>query len=238
MKSKHADLYDLIESAIPDDHSRQVNSDYFLKNSINKKGMKVMDIGCGKGDSIDYFFSIDPSVNWVGVDIDSSPEVSLRTRTDARFVVFDGVNLPFPDESFNVIYSKQVFEHVKDPKGLIAEISRVLKKGEIFTGSVSYLEPYHSFSIWNYTPYGFKILIEEANLKLEQIRPGIDALTLIIRSIFGRKAFFNRFWINQSPLNSIIGFFGAIKKKSNKIINYAKLMFCGQFVFIAKKPES
>ena len=32
----------------------------------------VMDLGCGAGDSVDLFRSVDPDVSWVGVDIEDS----------------------------------------------------------------------------------------------------------------------------------------------------------------------
>ena len=38
-----------------------------------------MDLGCGTGDSVDLFRSVEPAVEWVGVDIEDSPEVAERT---------------------------------------------------------------------------------------------------------------------------------------------------------------
>jgi len=237
-KSKYADLYDLLIEAIPKDHSGQVNSTYFIDYVLaNGVIEKVMDLGCGVGNSVELFHKKDPKIKWVGVDIESSPEVCCRTRSDADFITYDGVHLPFKGNSIDLVFSNQVFEHVRSPQELLKEISRVLKPGKCFTGSVSYLEPYHSFSLWNYTPYGFKLLLEEAGLILEEVRPGIDSLTLIIRSIFGRPKFFDRYWQKESFLNALIELVGHLKRKDPQIINLVKLRYCGQFVFLARRER-
>jgi ubiquinone/menaquinone biosynthesis C-methylase UbiE len=40
---------------------------------------------------------------------------------------YDGKNIPFPNESLDVIFSSNVLEHVQDLKSLQAAIRRVLK---------------------------------------------------------------------------------------------------------------
>ncbi|MFH1678715.1 MAG: class I SAM-dependent methyltransferase, partial [Candidatus Omnitrophota bacterium] len=187
------------------------------------------------GNSIKYFKMNDPGIRWIGVDIKSSVELNLRIWKNAEFITFDGVNLPFEDESIDLVFCSQVFEHVKYPRKLLKEIRRVLVPGGYFVGSASHLEPYHSLSLWNYTPYGFKILIEESGMKLKEIRPGIDALTLIVRRFFRGSKVFSRYWKKESPLNRLINFTGFITRKKHDEINLIKLLFCGQFVFLVEK---
>lgn len=92
-----------------------------------------------------------------------------------------------------------MFEHVSRPRELLAEIGRVLRPGGVFIGSTSQFEPYHSFSLWNYTPYGFRVLVEEAGLVMEEIRPSLDGVTLIMRSYHGRPPEYGRYWDEASP---------------------------------------
>jgi len=237
-KIKWPNFNDLLIDAIPRDHNRQVKSPYFIDDMLALgKVEKVVDLGCGMGNSFDLFHKKDPKIKWVGVDIESSPEVSCRARADADFITYDGIHLPFEENSVDLIFSDQALEHVRSPKELLREINRVLKPGKCFSGSVSYLEPYHSFSLWNYTPYGFKILLEEAGMTLEQIRPGIDSFTLIIRQILGRPKYFDRFWEKESLFNALIGMIGRLKGKAPQKVNLAKLRYCGQFVFLARKKR-
>ena len=120
------DLGDLLGTRIPGDHSRQVLADHY---AARLRPAKVMDLGCGAGDSVDLFRVANPDVRWVGVDIEESPEVAERTRGDAEFVTFDGEHLAFDDGSFELIYCKQVLEHVERPRELLREVARVLEPG-------------------------------------------------------------------------------------------------------------
>jgi hypothetical protein len=114
-----------------------------------------------------------------------------------------------------------------------------MKKGAYFVGSVSYLEAFHSLSTFNYTPYGFNLLLQSASLKLAILRPGIDFLTLnagnrLIGKIPCFSALLSRL-TKESPLNLLIEMIGKITRKSNQEINLLKLLVCGQFCFMAHK---
>ena len=184
---------------------------------------------------MDFFRRLDPTVDWSGLDIAESPGVKARKRTDAEFVTYDGVNIPFPKESFDLVFTKQVFEHVLYPREVLREVGRVLKPQGLFVGSTSQLEPYHADSVWNYTPYGFKLMVEEAGLRLDELRPGIDGMTLILRRALRAPALMGRWFERESPLNRIIGVAGLLARKSHRFINLSKLVFCGQFCFVARK---
>lgn len=197
---------------------------------------RVLDLGCGTGDSVDQFRNVNANVDWVGVDIERSPEVEARRRTDARFETFDGVELPFGDADLDAVYCKQVLEHVREPKPLLAEVRRVLKPGGFFAGSTSQLEPFHSYSTWNYTPYGLKLLLEEAGLRALEFRPGIDSLALIVNRGVGMRRMTRRWWAVESPLNRVADGFGRMRRLEPAQVNAIKLLLCGQFSFLAVCP--
>lgn len=171
------------------------------------------------------------------MDIADSQEVGQRRRDDASFVTFDGRLLPFPDESFDVVYSSQVLEHVREPSIQFSEIARVLRPGGTFVGSTSQLEPYHSMSYWNYTPVGFVELAAEAGLRVEELRPGIDGVTLTLRSFLGRPPAFGKWWDEESPLNQMIDEWGNRTGRSPALVNLRKLQFAGQFGFLVRRPS-
>jgi len=196
----------------------------------------VMDLGCGRGDSVDLFRRFRPEVDWVGVDIATSFEVEQRQRTDARFVTYDGSTLPFKDASFDVVYSHQVLEHVRDPLTHLGEIRRVLRHGGAFIGSTSQLEPYHSRSYWNYTVFGFSELVAEAGLELLELRPGIDGVTLVVRSYLGRPPGFGDWFESDSPLNEQIDSWARAEGQPVVQVNLRKLQYTGQFVFLVRRP--
>ncbi|MBV7698384.1 class I SAM-dependent methyltransferase [Streptomyces sp. TRM70350] len=235
-----ATLWDLMRDCIPDDHARQVTSRYYLDEVMTSPDApdRVVDLGCGRGTSVALFRGHDPKVRWVGVDIRDSPEARQHRPDGAQLVHFDGVRLPFRSESVPLIYSHQVFEHVSRPRELLAEVGRVLRPGGLLIGSTSQFEPYHSFSLWNYTPYGFRVLVEEAGLALQEIRPSLDGVTLIMRSYDGgRNTGYGRHWDQESPLNAEIDSWAKDTGRRAALVNLRKLTYCGQFAFRVVKPE-
>jgi SAM-dependent methyltransferase len=237
---QEADLGRLIAPYVPNDHARQVNANYYLERLMRSRPSPkvVMDLGCGRGDSVDRFRASAPDVDWVGVDIPLSQEVAQRQRTDARFVTYDGQTLPFEDATFDLVYSEQVLEHVRDPVLHLREIGRVLRPGGALIGSTSQLEPYHSRSYWNYTVFGFAELVAEAGLGLEELRPGIDGVTLVLRSYLGRPASFLDWFKADSPLNTLIDDWAREKHRPPAETNLRKLQYAGQFAFLIRRPSA
>jgi ubiquinone/menaquinone biosynthesis C-methylase UbiE len=231
------DLGELLGDRIPGDHSRPVLADNY---AWRLRAACVLDLGCGAGGSVDLFRSVDPQVSWVGADIEDSAEVAGRTRTDAEFVSFDGRRLPFEDSSFELVYCKQVLEHVRRPRPLLAEVARVLRPDGWLAGSTSHLEAFHSRSVFNYTPYGLMLLFEEAGLELVEVRPVIDAFTLIAWRALGTPRFFYRWWARESPAYRGISLLARATGWDHRTVNTAKLTLSGQFTFLAhpvRTPE-
>ena len=234
-----ADLQSLLGSRIPADHSHAVLADSYaaawLARPDRPPAPEVLDLGCGAGDSVDLFRSLEPRVSWTGADIDESPEVAERTRGDARFVTFDGERLPFGDASFDLVYCKQVLEHVEHPRELLAEVARVLAPGGHLAGSTSQLEAFHSRSTLNWTPYGFTRLAEEAGLEVIELRPVIDGFTLVAWRALGLPRFFHRWWSRESPPYRVIELAARAARLDVRTRNQMKLVLAGQFAFLARR---
>ncbi len=229
---------EMLGDAVPADHARQTLADRYAERELGRpadRPWRVLDLGCGAGGSIDVFRARDPDVEWVGLDVPGSPEAAPRTRTDARFETFDGVSMPFDEGAFDLVYCKQVLEHVHHPEPLLAEVRRVLAPGGYLAGSTSQLETYHSLSLWNYTPVGFLALLERVNLRPVELRPGIDGLTLIAWRLAGFHRCFHRWWGHESPLNRALDVCGRVAHADVRSLNAAKLLFCGQFAFLAQR---
>lgn len=242
MRRPGRELEELLGPVLPTDHAQQTIADAYIEREIGhspERPWRVLDLGCGPGSSVDYFRARDPDVQWVGLEVPDPHEPP--TRRDARIETFDGVSIPFDDESFDLVYCKQVLEHVRHPLPLLEQVRRVLSPGGYLAGSTSQLEPFHSRSMWNYTPLGLAELLEEAGLSLQELRPGIDGLVLIVRRLLPRRAPFDRWyarwWGGQSPLNRTIDTYARARRLDVRAVNAAKLLFSGQFAFLAQRVE-
>ena len=226
------DLGELLGARVPADHSRQVLADHYAERL---RPRRVLDLGCGAGDSVELFRSVVPDVSWVGADVERSPEVAERTRADAEFVTYDGRRLPFEHGSFDLVFCKQVLEHVEDPGELLAEVARVLEPGGHLAGSTSQLEAFHSLSIFNPTPYGFTLAAEQAGLEVIELRPVIDGFTLVAWRALGLPGFFHRWWARESPPYRVMELAARAARLDTRTRNQIKLVLAGQFAFLARR---
>jgi SAM-dependent methyltransferase len=235
----------LLYEFLPGDTSRQTHGLQEALRALDRVSNRenpvtLLDLGCGGGGSYAVFSAKRWGIRWVGVDILDSEEVISRPSTSAPFIAFDGVHIPLPDNAVDIGYSRQVFEHVRHPELLIADVHRVLRPGGFFVGSTSHLEPFHSRSYWNYTPYGFCILLREAGFRSVLVRPGIDSLTLIGRrylSYVKLANLFDPFFTFESPINALMEAGLRILRQPTKRRNAFKLLFAGQFCFLAQKQQ-
>jgi SAM-dependent methyltransferase len=101
---------------------------------------KVLDLGAGAG--------IIPEMNLRGlaqhvVGIDPNPKVVQNPYLDSAYV---GVaeSLPFEADSFDLVVSANVFEHLTDPVAVLHEVRRVMKPGGILLVKTP--------NLWHYVP--------------------------------------------------------------------------------------
>jgi SAM-dependent methyltransferase len=95
-------------------------------------GARLLEVGCGMGTDLLQFARGGAKVT--GVDLTPrSIEVSRQHLTvygeRGDFAITDGENLPFADESFDVVYSNGVLHHTPDTTGAVREVHRVLRTG-------------------------------------------------------------------------------------------------------------
>jgi len=95
------------------------------RRGVTLKGAKVLDIGSGRGG---YSYALNKNGAYVvSLDIDRK----RFTSSNKRFVNADAINLPFKPSSFDMVFCSSVIEHLEEPKKLLLEIRRVLKKDGI-----------------------------------------------------------------------------------------------------------
>jgi SAM-dependent methyltransferase len=106
---------------------------YFLIGLIPyKKDGKILDVGCGNGNHLEWF----KSHGWEVYGVEINEEASNICRRKG-IKIHNGIlqDANFCDDFFDVVSLVQVLEHMPDPSESIKEISRILKpKGILLIG--------------------------------------------------------------------------------------------------------
>lgn len=110
------------------------NSAGFLLPHL-RDDMTLLDVGCGPGTVTADLARIVAGGQVVGVDASGKVLDAAREHADAlgytnvRFEQANAYELPFDDDTFDVVYAHQLLQHLSDPVEALREMRRVAKPG-------------------------------------------------------------------------------------------------------------
>ncbi len=107
----------------------------FTRRATDPQGKKLLDVGFGNGAYAIGFAQAGATVS--GIEVNSVlKEIaleSIKTKgLQADFQLYNGTQFPFPDASFDCLFSVSVLEHTSNPAAILSEADRVLKPGGCF----------------------------------------------------------------------------------------------------------
>lgn len=227
-----------------DDYSAQFyQGDYFVIKHLNKFltsaitefvnfDFKVCDVGCGE-QPLRRKVEI-RGANYLGVDVTQNSKNSVNSLVSI-------INLPFCQDSFDVVFCTEVLEHVSKVDQAINELSRIVKPGGIIILTIPFIYPLHEepWDFYRLTPHQLKLLAEEAKLQLLRLQTSgneIEVIATTWSNMWDRAdlkfGIFQRMWnrLMRIPINLICELLSLLFAKSMPQKYYLNCM-C-----ILKKP--
>lgn len=98
-----------------------------------ESGDRVLDVACGTGELLRRIAEATPGAELTGVDL--APKMIERARHKCsgepgiRIVQADAHNLPFADDSFDIVPCASTFHYFSHPDVVLDEVRRVLRPG-------------------------------------------------------------------------------------------------------------
>lgn len=143
MSKKAKSASELHKSVPPDWYHRSIQENIFQRywhtrrfkevgKLIERVDDKILDIGCADGVFTKVIFDKSGVKQIIGIDVlGASVDWASKHWKQEKGMMFktgDAHKLKFKDSEFDGVYSLEVLEHVHDPKKVLKEIKRVLKK--------------------------------------------------------------------------------------------------------------
>jgi SAM-dependent methyltransferase len=129
---------------------------------------RLLDFGCG-AKPYKALFKVD---EYVGVDFMGEGHDHSNEQID---IFYDGKTLPFDNESFDGVFSTEVFEHIFNLPDMLQELRRVLKPGGLMliTCPFAICEHEQPNDFARYTSFAIRHLLEQHGFEvLEQQKLG------------------------------------------------------------------
>ncbi|GIJ00622.1 methyltransferase family protein [Sediminihabitans luteus] len=136
------------------------NSAAFLLSSLHD-GATLLDVGCGPGTvTVDLAGHVGGG-RVIGVDasakvLESARELATtKGVTNVEFQQANAYELPFADDTFDVVFAHQVLQHLSDPVAALREMKRVAKPGGVVAcresdySAMTWYPDSHGLTEWN-----------------------------------------------------------------------------------------
>lgn len=155
-----------------------------LNRFVNVKDKKLLDVGSGIGDFIIaaskyrvITFGVEPNKKLVQLSRKWAKNEGLNVKIRQG----TGERLPFDAEVFDVVTCNSVLEHSKNPKKVLYEMSRVLKKGGViylqYPNYIYPIEPHYGIFGLQYLPRSIARFYLKFKSKNTSLFEGLNYLT-------------------------------------------------------------
>lgn len=104
-----------------------------IKKHFKSQDIKIADIACGGGflsNDLGEIFSEVHALDASNSSVETAKKNDISQKVN--YIVGDAYDLPYENDSFDVVCTMDFLEHIDDPERVIKECSRILKPGGLF----------------------------------------------------------------------------------------------------------
>jgi SAM-dependent methyltransferase len=123
-----------IHGTEPDEQRRlavlnRMTNEAFVRFLDIGPGTRVLEVGSGLGILAAEVASAATGVNVVGVEKSAAQIAAAVKAPSVTYLRGDAHRLDLPDERFDLVYARYLLEHVADPRQVLREMRRVVRRG-------------------------------------------------------------------------------------------------------------
>ncbi len=119
-----------------------------LKKITKFENKKILEVGAGSGrDSLKLFFDNAKVfvLDYAPQSLEIIQDLNKKQNASLQCIQADAFQMPFPDDSFDIVFHQGLLEHFRDPLPLLQENIRILKPGGLLLVDVP--QRYHFYTI-------------------------------------------------------------------------------------------
>ena len=167
--------------------NKQGFGNWILSHYNIRSGAKLLELGCGTGSMwVGHEDMIQKCSRFVLSDFSAgmlqTAQEALKDIEDIEYQVIDIQNIPFPDDSFDIVIANMMLYHVPNLAKGLSEVRRVLKKGGTFycatygeNGIIEYLtDLFQDYAISKHAAEPFTL--QNGEPKLRSVFPVVERL--------------------------------------------------------------
>lgn len=182
-ETDHAGIYEMCKDDYP-----------YIEEELGRIQYRdLLDCGCGTGPMISLLYEKDSSKHYVGLDL--TPKMievaKAKNLQGVDWIIGDCENLPFDNETFDVIICTNSFHHYPNPQNFFNSVERVLRPGGKLVLQ-DYTAPKPILWLMNHTEMPLANLVGHGDVKaysLDQIKAFCDNSGLMIEKLEAAKKF-------------------------------------------------
>lgn len=179
------------------------DGDYFSEYKILEikdllVGKKILDFGCGDGNSARFINKNVKDYQYFGIDISgkSIEKAIEKNISGCSFSHYDGETIPFEDNYFDIVFISCVFHHIESTKHIdvLKEIYRVLNEnGKVIIFEHNPLNPFTLKAVHD-CPFDIDVkLVCAPKMRRRIYKAGFPFVKTRFTLFFPRKPFFMKF---------------------------------------------